>query len=157
MSGSLIVFYSHSANTRKLAKLIQKASGATLAELEPEVAYPNDYNAVVEQAKREIGTGYRPALKALPDVSGYETVFVGSPNWWSTVAPPVATFLEASDLADKTVVPFCTHGGGEFGHMERDIRALCSGATVLPGLSAYGDTATGAHVADWLRRIGLGE
>ena len=66
--------------------------------------YPNSYNAVVDQAKKEIQAGYKPALQSTLDrIESYDTIFVGSPNWWSTIAPPVATFLSEYDLSGKTI------------------------------------------------------
>lgn len=152
----LIVYYSHSSNTRKLAELIEQETGGTLCEIVPEKAYPDDYNTVVEQAKKEIQAGFRPELKTkVKDFAAYDTVFVGTPNWWSTMAPPVATFLESYDLLGKTVVPFCTHGGGGAGHIETTVKKLCPDSTVLPLLSVYGDTAKDSQVEAWLKKIGI--
>ncbi|VBB04911.1 flavodoxin signature [Lucifera butyrica] len=152
----LIVYYSHSANTRKLAKLIEQETGGTLCELLPEKAYPVDYNTVVEQAKKEIQAGFRPDLKTkVKDIASYNTVLIGTPNWWSTIAPPIATFLESYDLSGKNVAPFCTHGGGGSGHIEATVKKLCPDSTVLSALSVYGDTAKGAQVESWLKKIGV--
>lgn len=152
----LIVYYSHSANTRKLAKLIERETGGTLCELLPENAYPDDYNTVVEQAKKEIQAGFRPALKTkVKDLASYDTVFIGTPNWWSTIAPPVATFLDDSVLSGKTVIPFCTHGGGGAGHIEATVKKLCPDSTVLSALSVYGGTAKNSQVELWLKKIGV--
>ncbi|WP_371371159.1 flavodoxin [Sporomusa aerivorans] len=152
----LIVYYSHSGNTRKLAKLIEQETGGTLFELVPEKAYPGDYNTVVEQAKKEIQAGFRPELTTkVKDIATYDTVFVGTPNWWSTIAPPVATFLESYDLSGKNVVPFCTHGGGGSGHIEATVKKLCSDSTMLSLLSVYGGTVTDSQVESWLKKIGV--
>lgn len=152
----LIVYYSHSANTRKLAKLIEQETGGTLCELLPEKAYPVDYNTVVEQAKKEIQAGFRPELKTeVKDLASYDTVFVGTPNWWSTIAPPVATFLGSCDLSGKNVVPFCTHGGGGSGHIEAMVKKFCPDSTMLPLLSVYGGTAKDSQVESWLKKIGV--
>lgn len=152
----LVVYYSHSGNTRKLAKLIEQETGGTVCELLPEKAYPSDYNTVVEQAKKEILACFHPALKTeVKDLAFYDTVFVGTPNWWSTIAPPVATFLEGYDLSGKNVAPFCTHGGGGSGHIEATIKKLCPDSILLSILSVYGDTAKGAQVGFWLKKIGV--
>ena len=95
----LVVYFSHSGNTYKIANLIHQEVGGTIHEIQPEVPYPNSYNAVVDQAKKEIQAGYKPALQSTLDrIESYDTIFVGSPNWWSTIAPPVATFLSEYDL-----------------------------------------------------------
>ncbi len=131
--------------------------GGTLYEIQPETPYPTNYNAVVEQAKKEIRAGYLPALKnKITDFEAYDTVFVGTPNWWSTVAPPIATFLTENNTAGKTVVPFCTHGGGGLAEIVKNITKLCPDSTVLSGFAAYGGGAgTQAEIESWLHKIGM--
>lgn len=151
---SLIVYYSHSGTTRRLAELIARETGGDLLELVPETAYPQDYNTVVAQAKRELQSGHRPALKtALPDLSAYDMVFVGTPNWWSSPAPPVLTFLEQADAKGAMVAPFCTHGGGGSGHIRRDMEKASHGAAFLPELSIYGGSGKATDIQKWLKKI----
>lgn len=158
MSNLLIVYYSHSGNTRKLAELIGQKTGGTLFELLPEEPYPTAYGTVVEQAKKEIRAGYRPALKNnIEHMEAYDTILIGTPNWWSSVAPPVATFLESHDFSNKTIAPFCTHGGGGFGHIPKDIAQLCPHSALLPGLELYGSSGTESKVFAWLKQIGAVE
>jgi flavodoxin len=135
----LIVYYTYSGNTRKVAHEIHRMIGGDIVEIQPLAPYPDSYDAVVEQAKRELHTRYRPELKArIGDVSSYDTVFVGSPNWWHTIAPPVFTFLAEEDLSGKTIIPFITHGGGGLGRSAEDIAALCPRAKVPESLAVYG-------------------
>ena len=152
----LVVYFTRSGNTRKIANLIHQQVGGTLHEIQPEEPYPDSYNATVDQAKREIQAGYKPVLQStLDDIESYDTVFVGSPNWWDTIAPPVATFLSEYDLSGKTIVPFCTHGGGGLGRIGQDIARLCPQSTVLSSFEIYG-SGTGnvqARVSAWLRNI----
>jgi flavodoxin len=154
----LVAYFSRSGNTRKIANLIQQEVGGTIYEIQPEVPYPNSYNAVVDQAKKEIETGYKPTLQSTLDhLESYDTIFVGSPNWWSTIAPPVATFLSEYDFSRKTIVPFCTHGGGGLGRIGQDIAKLCPQSTILSSFQIYG-SGTGnvqAKVSAWLRNIGM--
>ena len=155
---NLIVYYSRSGNTRGIAHLIQQQVGGTIHEIQPAVPYPSSYDAVVDQAGEEIQAGYKPPLKTkLDHIKSYDTVFVGSPNWWNTIAPPVATFLSEYDLSGKTVVPFCTHGGGGLGRIGRDIAVLCPHSTVLTSFEIYGSGRgdAQARVSAWLRRIGM--
>jgi len=152
----LIVYYSHSGNTAKMAELITKQIDGTLCELMPEKAYPNDYNSVLQQSKEEIASGFHPKLKNdFSQLESYGTVFIGTPNWCSTIAPPLATFLDNQDLAGKTVIPFCTHGGGSWGRMERDIADLCPDFRILKGLAVYGVNSSEERIIDWLKEIGI--
>jgi flavodoxin len=87
----LIVYYSYSGN---------KETGGTLCAVQPETPYPAAYNTVVEQAKKEIQKGYHPKISTkIDNLKIYDTIFVGSPNWWSTIAPPIAAFLSENDLS----------------------------------------------------------
>ena len=154
----LIVYYTYSpsGNTRKVASLIQQEVGGTLHQIEPVNPYPRSYDETVDQAKVEIRSGYKPPLKsALDSVEAYDTIFVGSPNWWSTIAPPVATFLSEHDLSGKTVVPFCTHGGGGLGRIGADVAKRCPRSTVLSCFGVYGSGGVDAQsrVSAWLRNI----
>jgi len=154
----LIVFFSRSGNTRRIAELIHQEVGGTLHEIQVKVPYPDAYNAVVDQAKQEIQAGYKPALRStLDDIEAYDTIFIGSPNWWNTIAPPVATFLSEYDLSGKTVVPFCTHGGGGLGRIGRDIANLCPKSTVLSSFQVYGSGGMDAKakVSAWLSELGI--
>ena len=153
----LVVYFSHSGNTRKIANLIHQEVGGNIHEIQPERPYPDSYNAVVKQAKKEIQAGHKPVLAStLNPIEAYDTIFVGSPNWCGTIAPPVATFLADNDLSGKTIVPFCTHGGDGLGKIALDIARLCPRSTILSGFEIY-ESGTGnaqAKVSAWLREVG---
>lgn len=154
----LVAYYSHSGNTREVARQIAGASGGELFEIIPVTPYPSDYQTVVDQAKKEIAAGVRPALKSrVEDMSQYDVIFIGSPCWWATVAPPVATFLASYDLAGKTVMPFMTHEGSRMGRSEEDIRKLCAGATLLGGLPLRGGAVKDSRdvVRKWVQGLNL--
>ena len=153
----LIAYYSWHGNTRKIAKLIQRETGGTLFEIEPAQPYTSDYRAAVAQAKEEIQAGFRPELKAMPESTSYTVVFLGTPIWWHTMAPPLASFIDRFDLTSKSVVPFHTHGGGGVGEFERDIANMCSTSTITKGFGAYnsGGSETLAQIRSWLSSAGL--
>ena len=154
----LVAYFSHSGNTREVARQISEATGGDLFEIVPATPYPTEYRAVVDQGKKEIEAGVRPALKnPVGDLSQYDVIFVGSPCWWATVAPPVATFLTSCDLAGKTVVPFMTHEGSRMGRSEEDIRKLCAGATLLGGLPLRGGAVKDSRdvVRKWVQGLNL--
>ena len=103
----LVVYFSHSGNTRNVAQQIHVKVGGDLFEIQSVKPYPTDYNTVVEQAREELRSNYKPALKArVSNLKQYDVVFLGYPNWWDTYPAPVKTFLAENDLAGKTVVPF---------------------------------------------------
>lgn len=120
----LIACYSWSGNTRFAAQQIQKAVGGTLWEITPEQAYPKDYKKCVAQARKETKAKFKPALTKMPDFTQYDVIFIGSPNWCGTIAPPVATFASAPALKGKTIFFFVTHGRGGMQRCAKDFNAL---------------------------------
>ena len=102
----LIASYSWGGNTRFAAQQIQKAVGGTLWEITPKQAYPTDYKKCVAQARKEIKAKFKPELSAYPDFSQYDVIFIGSPNWVGTIAPPVAAFASLPALKGKKQLSF---------------------------------------------------
>lgn len=139
------------------AEIISRKTGADIFEIKTEIPYPQSYNAVVAAAKKEQENGARPRLAAMAEnISDYDVVFLGYPNWWGTIPMPIFTFLESASFSGKTILPFCTHGGGGLGRSEQDIKAACRGAAVEKGL-AIQDGASGMErlIDDWIRAAGL--
>lgn len=110
MSKTLIVYYSRKGenyvngnirnlskgNTEVIAEMIADLTGGDLFEVETVKTYPADYYACIDEAKAELRQGARPELKAYPDsLDGYDTIFVGYPNWWGTM--PMASQDHASN------------------------------------------------------------
>jgi flavodoxin len=152
----LVAYFSHSGHTREIALQIKEATGADVFEIVPVRSYPTDYSAVVEQAKQELKADYRPELKSVvSNIASYDVIFVGSPCWWSTIAPPVMTFLSSHDFSGKTIVPFITHEGSGLGKSVQDVKRLASGATLLEGQAFRGHAVKDARndVLKWLREI----
>lgn len=154
----LVAYFSQSGNTQEIANQIKSATGADIFIIQPVTAYPSDYQTLVDQAKKEVNAGFKPALKSKVDnIDSYDIIFVGSPNWWSTIAPPVATFLSGYDFSGKTIVPFITHEGSRMGRSVADIKKLCPNSTILEGLPVRGSSVKNAQkeVNMWIKKIGL--
>ena len=118
----LVVYYSYSGITRRLAEDIALITDGNLRELKPQKPYSFSYNTAVKEAREEIEKGYcPPLLQGAEAIENTDVIFIGSPNWLKTFAPPVLSFLRAVDLSGKTIIPFCTHGGGGFGRMIEEI------------------------------------
>ena len=142
-------------NTERVAEYVQKAVGGDLFEIETVREYSKDYMTCTEEAKAELRQNARPELKSYPaSMEQYDTVFVGYPNWWDTMPMCVYTFLEHYDLTGKKVVPFCTNEGSGMGSSERELKKICKGATVLPGLSIRGAEAAKSEgkVSAWAKK-----
>ena len=156
MSGILIAYYSWSGDTQKIAEHIVELVGGTLFRIEPVEKYSRNYQEVLKVSKVEIKNGFKPPLtKAVDNINQFDSIFIGSPNWYSTIAPPVATFLSQYDLSGKTVVPFVTHGGGGVAHCITDIKKMCPNSDTLEGFVIYGSRAGNASqkISEWLKDI----
>lgn len=154
----LIIYFSHTGNTKIVAEMIRERVGGDFFEIVPQNAYPKEYRATTEQARKELDNGFRPALKIgrAPGLETYNVVFLGYPTWWGTLPPAVMTFLEANDMSGKTIIPFTTHGGSGMSGVS-DIRKLAPRATLLEGLAVRGNSAGNAknEVNKWLRDLGM--
>lgn len=156
----LIVCYSYSGNTYQAAREIQNQTGGVLCEIYPRQPYPMIFTKLLEQVRKEIESGFRPHLFPIgEEASDYQTVFIGTPNWCGTIAPPVSSWLSQTNLAGKTVAPFYTHYGGGQGNIEADIRSLCPQAAVKRGISIINDGGTGLpeQIALWIEKIKTGQ
>lgn len=154
----LVAYFSWSGNTRNMAEQIKKITNADIFEIIPTAAYPTDYSACVEQAKKEVNANFKPALKTkLESIQSYDIIIVGSPNWWGTIAPPVATFLSSYNFSGKTILPFITHEGSRMGNSVEDIKKLCPKSTILKGLPVRGSSVknAGGDILDWLKDNGI--
>ena len=156
----LVVYFSHSGNTRVIANQIHEKVGGDIFEIVTVNPYPMDYDAVVDQAKQEQEDNYRPELATkVENMDSYDVVFIGYPNWWGTMPMPVFTFLEEYDFSGKTIIPFCTHEGSGLGRSVEDITKLCPQSTILDGLAIRGSSVENSQdeVSEWLREIGMAE
>ena len=154
----LVAYYSHSGNTGEIASYIEKQTNGTLFEIIPVIPYPVAYNDVVRQAKLEIQSGEKPELKTkIDDIESYDIIFIGSPNWWGPIVPPISSFLSEYDFSGKTIIPFCTHGGGGYGSIFKDISSLCPNSDILEGFDAFGrgHGDVSGKITSWLSEIGI--
>lgn len=154
----LIAYFSWGGNTRGIAREIERQTGADLFEIEMVTPYSADYNTVLDQAQNDQNIQARPELaNHVEDISQYDIVILGYPNWWASIPMPVATFLEEYDLTGKIIIPFCSHGGGRFGQSLTAIAKLAPAAEIREGLAisySGGDRMPG-DVTEWLEQNGI--
>lgn len=141
-------------NAAKLAGWIRQEVGGDLFSIVVEEPYSSDYDECLDRAADEKAQNARPALvNHVEDMSRYDVVFLGFPNWWYTVPMAVHTFLEEYDFSGKTIVPFVTHGTGGLASTIEDITAdLPEDVTVLEPIGVYRPDVDGAQgaVQGWL-------
>ena len=150
----LIAYYTRTGNTENFAKQIKNHIGGDLFRIEEANKYPLRYQDVLKVSKVEIDNQIKPPIKGLVEnIDQYEIIFIGTPNWYGTMAPPVATFLSKHNLSEKKLIPFATHGGGGEQRCLTDISQMCSQSTVLQGLALYGSHSLSSddRIFNWLK------
>lgn len=143
-------------NTEVAACIIQKLTGADMFQIEPSQPYSKDYNECIAQAQADQRRNARPELKGYPEsISQYDIIYLGYPNYWSTMPMAVFTFLEHFDFAGKTIRPFCTHEGSGMGSSEQDIKRLCPHAKIDKGVALRGGSVEQAEpkIRAWLKQL----
>lgn len=154
----LIAYFSWSGNTENAAQIIQEQTGADIIELNPAEPYSSNYSEVLDQAQKDMNADARPELaNHVENMEQYDTILLGYPNWWATIPMPVATFLEEYDFSGKTIIPFCSHGGGGFGQSITDISKLAPNSRIGKGLSIHysGGTSLENDITTWLNSNGV--
>lgn len=154
----LIAYFSWSGNTRQLAEVIQEQTEGDLFEIIPETPYTDDINELSGIALQEQRDNIRPEIRSVvEDMSQYDIVFIGFPNWWNNMPMPVFTFLEEYDFSGKTVIPFTTYGNGVWGKSVNSIQDTLANATILDGLAIQEHELQDAstEVSEWLQGLGF--
>jgi flavodoxin len=156
----LVAYYSFGGTTEKLAERISALAKGELFRIKPAVPYPEEEGRLSEIARKEGESGELPELaSALPDLSGYGVVLVGSPVWWFGLAGPARAFVSKADLSGKRTGLFVTHGGGGPSKSLDAARKLNPEAGFVSVLSVAGNGAGGLEgspdkaISEWLERL----
>ncbi len=128
---TLVLYYSKTGHTEELARYIQKKTNADMAQISPVTPYPSDYDETVRISRLELLTGRRNPVQPLSvRLQQYDSIFLGTPLWWGTLAVPVLQLLTQHPLEGKRVLPFSTNAGGNRDKIFDDLLLLCPKADV---------------------------
>lgn len=152
---TLIVYFSQTGNTEGLANLIHEISGFDIFRLERATPYSSSSNGPVlyGEALNELRTEAVPELKEYPNIDQYDTILLGYCNWWSSIPASVRSFLLHDDFSGKTIVPFCSMGGGRFGQTISAIAKLAPNSVIKEGLEVTYSSYDRAKISEWLENI----
>ena len=152
-------------NTAIVAEMVIEATGADSFEILPaDDHYPITYKELTDVGLQEQRDGARPSIAGeLPDLSGYDTIFIGAPVWWGDWPMIMYTFFENNQeaLAGKNLVPFSTHAGSGLSGFDRSLAKTCPDSAVLTGLAIAGADAQNHQdnvrntVNNWLSGLGF--
>ena len=169
MSKAIVIFFSHAGdnysvgnievgNTKIVADYITEIIGADQFEIVTHKYDGMAYNLLIKLAKEEAKNGELPPYEGTaPDLSKYDTVFIGGPVWWGTYPQVMFTFFRDHDLNGKTIIPFVTHEGSGLASTVSDIKKAWPNATVKEGFAIYGhEVRTGkVKVEKWIKGMEL--
>ena len=158
-SDTLVVYFSRTGNTEKIAKYLIELTDADSYVIEAAVPYTDEdiaYNNASCRANQEQNDKtVRPEIAApLASLDGYETVFLGYPIWWGEEPRIIDTFLENYDFSEKTVIPFCTSGSSGISASEKNIAALVPIGEQLAG-KRFAASASKDAVETWYASLPL--
>ena len=126
-------------NTKIVADYISELTGADQYEIVTHKYDGMAYMPLIDLAKKEANAGELPPYEGqAPDLSQYDTVFIGGPVWWGTYPQVMFTLFRDIDLAGKTVIPFTTHEGSGLASCVSDVKQAFPKAKVTNGWSIYG-------------------
>ena len=113
---------------------------------------------MLDEAQHDQSIQARPEIaEHIDNMDEYGTIILGYPNWWASIPMPIASFLEEYDFGGKTIIPFCSHGGGRFGQSLTAIAKLAPDAVMGDGLSIHysGGSSMPDDVKVWLEENGI--
>lgn len=158
---TLVVYYSASGNTERVAKDIAEAAGADLFEIVPTEVYTskdlnwtNSDSRVSREHDDESLRDVPLTTTEVPDWDSYDTVFIGYPIWWGIAAWPVDTFVKNNDFTGKTVIPFATSsssGMGQSGSLLADM----AGTGEWQEGQRFSSGVSSDDVQSWVNGLGL--
>lgn len=167
MNKSIVIFFSHAGdnysvgnievgNTKIVADYITEIKGADQFEIVTHKYDGMSYMPLIELAKEEANKGELPPYEGTaPDLSQYDTIFIGGPVWWGTYPQVMFTLFKDINLDGKTVIPFTTHEGSGLASCASDVKKAFPKAKVTGEFSIYGhEVRTGrAKVEKWLNGL----
>ena len=167
MNKSIVIFFSHAGdnysvgnievgNTKIVADYISEIMGADQFEIVTHKYDGMAYTPLIRLAQDEANKGELPPYEGeAPDLTQYDTVFIGGPVWWGTYPQVMFTLFRDINLDGKTVIPFTTHEGSGLANCVSDVKAAFPGATVKGQFSIYGhEVRSGkAKVEKWLKGL----
>ncbi len=154
---AIVIYFSRTGSVDTLAREIVRLTGAQALRLELREPYAEAYSDMTDIARNERRTGARREISTpIPDLSGFETVYIGSPYWWGGLSIPMRTFLTDHPMEGKRVVPFCVSASSSPSGLWADVRRVCPKADIAEGFHTTESRVSGASGAlqAWLKKLG---
>ena len=139
--------------TEFIAREIQKKTDGDLHLIETMQPYPSDFDELRDLNHQEKANQILPELAESDlDLTQYDIIFIGYPVWASSLPQAVVSFVSENDLADKIVIPFCTHDGYGSGTSYEQLQELLSQSEIKEGISIEASEVSESSevISNWL-------
>jgi len=148
------VGFINKGNTEVIAEYIKEFTNGDIFKVEPLIPYAKDYQTCIEEAKERTSNHNAPIKKEIPDISSYDNIYIGSPVYWGGMPEELFTALKDKDFSNKKIYPFVTHEGSGLSSIPSQLKDICRGATILPGIAIYGSEVNNSkdRVKEWLNK-----
>lgn len=155
---SLVVYFSCTGTTGKVAEYAAAALGADLYKITPEEPYTSadlNYGDAASRATAEQkDEAARPGIVGdVEDMDQYEVVLVGYPIWWGQAPRIISTFLERYDFSGKMIIPFCTSGSSGIGSSAANLHSLCADTVTWMEGTRFGGDVSRTDVEEWVNEL----
>ena len=158
---ALVVYFSASGSTQRVAGYIADAVNADQFELVPVNPYTSaDLNwtdpssRVNDEHNDESLRDVKLVSNTVENWADYDTVFVGYPIWWGIAAWPVNDFVKNNDFTGKTVIPFCTSSSSGLGQSGELLAEMAGTGDWQTGMR-FSSGASQEQVAAWANSLDL--
>jgi len=153
-----VVYFSATGNTKEIAEYIKEEANCDIYEIVPKQKYTSsdlnygDNNTRATKEQRDKNA--RPEIKEKIDVSNYDTIFLGYPIWWGDVPKIILTFIDNTDLDEKTIIPFCTSGSSGISQSENTLKQYKGSVNWLPG-KRFSNSSRKDEIKNWIDSLNI--
>lgn len=119
-------------NLLVMKDIIAERSGADVYSLRVAEPYAPKFEDMMYRAQEEKESdAVMSFAEALPDLSGYDRIYFGSPVWWYGAPQAVLSYLQQVDMSGKEIVFFGIHRGSGLGGIPDQIEERQPNAKVI--------------------------
>lgn len=158
---ALVVYYSGSGNTKRVAEFVADELNADTFELVPVEPY-SDADLNWRDSSSRVNKEHDDASlqdialvsTEVPNWDDYDVVLFGYPIWWQEASWVVNNFIKNNDFTGKTVIPFCTSSSSGLGDSGTNLEKMAGTGTWLEG-QRFNENPSEDSVREWVRGLDL--
>ena len=153
MNKTLVVYFSASGTTRKIAEMIAEVGDFSLYEITPKELYTSDdLNWMNKKSRSSVEMSNKKIRPEITDtdahIKEYDTIILGFPIWWYVAPTIVNTFLEKYNFSGKKIILFATSGGSGFGNTARELQTSAPDSVITEGKIFH--NVVKQQIAEWV-------